>query len=430
MKILAILLCSLLLLSCGNEGNSNSAIGPVFTEVPDDPETPGTNETIEQQKKFVLDVMSHYYLYYDQIPTIDLRNYDTPETVLANLVVNPPDRFSYIGNRVVQENFFEAGTYEGIGYGRIIGDIDNTETVTYVFDDSAAGRACPGSFSTQSCLRRGDVILSSSPSGNDISFEVDRDGSLFNVTLTTGIVKINSVLTTDIQTRNGVAVGYLALSNFLVPTIAELDTAFADFNLNNIDELVLDLRYNGGGRVSTAQVLASYIAGTNGNGSDVTRLEWNALNTQQNGIFPFLTRNNQLDLDRLYVLTLEGTCSASELVINAIEGISGAQVITVGQVTCGKPVGSVSFNFGDKVLQPITFSVVNDLDNGDYFNGIEATCFAEDDTTHAFSDPAERMYAGALFHIENGSCEFMVTRPSSAKIPSSTFNPNPMANLF
>ncbi|MFT6387812.1 MAG: C-terminal processing protease CtpA/Prc [Cellvibrionaceae bacterium] len=383
----------------------------------------------EEQKQFVLDVMNDYYLYYDQVPSIDLRNYESPEAVLDALLVEP-DRFSYIGNRIAQQNFFEEGTYEGIGYGRIIDATDNTETVIYVFDDSAAGRSCPES-NTSSCLQRGDIILSSSRSGNDINFNVDRSGSLFNVTLTIGIVGINSVLTTDIQTRSGITVGYLALSNFLAPTVAELDTAFADFNQNNIDELILDLRYNAGGFVDTAQVLASYIAGINGVGSDVTRLEWNDLQTQRNERIPFLSLENQLDLNRLYVLTLSGTCSASELVMNAITGIAGIELVTIGQATCGKPVGSISFSFGDnKILQPITFSVVNDAGNGDYFNGIEATCFAEDDTARAFSDPTERMYAGALHHIENGSCEFIATRSPSKKIPSSTFNPDPMANVF
>ncbi|MGH1439485.1 MAG: S41 family peptidase [Cellvibrionaceae bacterium] len=423
---LAPLTLALSLVSCGGSSGSSSSTDAVFTSIPDDPETENIDESIEAQKQFVFDVMSDYYLYYDQMPAINLDDYGTPEAVLAALVVNPPDRFSYIGDRVAQQNLFEEGTYEGIGYGRVVND-DDTQTVIYVFDESAAGRACPGSLSSDSCLQRGDTILSTSRSGNDITFNVDRNGSLFNTTLAIGIVQINTVLTTTIQTHNGVDVGYLALSAFLEPTVSELNTAFAALS-GNVDELVLDLRYNGGGRVSTAQLLASYIAGINGDGSDVTRLEWNDRNTNENSSYPFRTLSNQLDLDRVYVLTLEGTCSASELVINAMTGI-GVDAITIGQTTCGKPVGSVSFNFDDKVLQPITFSVVNEVGNGDYFDGIEASCFAEDDPARDFSDPTERMYAGALYHIANGTCEFISTRniEQQARTP---FNPDPMANLF
>jgi len=404
--LLSPLLLALTLVSCGGGGSSSMST--------------------EEQKQFVFDVMSDYYLYYDQMPDINLGDYDTPEAVLAALVVNPPDRFSHIGDRVAQQNFVEEGTYEGIGFNSI-GNNDNTSTIIYVFDDSAAGRSCPGTNNVESCLMRGDIILSTSQSGNDVTFNINRAGNSFSVTLPIGLVRINTVLTTDIQTHNGINVGYLALSNFLVPTVVELHTAFAAFS-GNVDELVLDLRYNGGGRVSTAQILASYIAGMNGSGSDVTRVEWNDRNTNENSSYPFRTLNNQLDLDRVYVLTLAGTCSASELVINAMTGI-GVDAITVGQTTCGKPVGSDSFNFDDKVLQPITFRVVNETGNGDYFEGIEATCFAEDDPARDFSDPTERMYAGALYHIANGTCEFIATRSIERQVRQ-PFNPDPMANLF
>jgi len=357
-NVFTLLFLSLGLLSCGGGGGSSDS-----------------SMSTEEQKQFVLDIMSDYYLYYDQMPSIDLRNYDTPEAVLAALVINPPDSFSYIGDRVAQQNFFEEGTYEGIGYVREFND-DQSETVLYVFDDSAAGRACPNTFDTQACVQRGDIIRSNISNGNSSTLEIERAGNpAFSVTLPRGIVRINTVLATDIQTHNGIDVGYLALSAFLVPTVAELNAAFATFS-GNVDELVLDLRYNGGGRVSTAQLLASYIAG---------RLEWNDRHPEENSTYPFGSISNQLNLDRVYVLTLEGTCSASELIINAMTGIADVDVITIGQTTCGKPVGSVSFNFGDKVLQPITFSVVNDLGNGDYFDGIDATCFAQDDPT-IFSD--------------------------------------------
>lgn len=407
-KALITLLLSVALLSCGG-GDDDSSM------------------SLEEQKQFVFDIMSDYYLYYDRMPTIDLADYESPEAVLAALMVNPPDRFSYISNRILQQTLFEEGRFEGIGYGRI-NNSDGTQTVIYVFDESAAGRPCPGSFSTQSCLQRGDIIRSTSRVGNTITFNVDRNGSLFSADLTIATVQINTVLRTDIQTLNGLNIGYLALHRFFEPTVEELDRAFAEFKQNNVDELVVDLRYNTGGRVSVAQVLASYIAGLNGRNADVTRLEWNDRNTQENDRYPFLELSNQLNLNRLYVLTLESTCSASELVINAMTGI-GVDVITVGQPTCGKPVGSVSFNFGDKVLQPLTFSVVNDLGNGDYFSGIDATCYADDDTDRQFSDPNELMYAGALYHIVNGTCAPIATR-SFNKAQTLPYNPDPMAHLF
>ncbi len=383
----------------------------------------------EEQKEFVRDVMSDLYLYYDQIPDINLRDYDTPEAVLDALRVNPPDRFSYIADRVAQQNLFEEGTYEGIGY-KSRDNEDNTETVVLVYNESAAGRPCPGSSSTSPCLRRGDIIRSSTRNGNTVSFDILREEDMvILVDLEIGTVQINTVLASDIQDHNGISVGYLAFSSFLEPSVAELNTAFKTFKDTGIDELVLDLRYNGGGRVSTAQVLASLIAGNNGANADVARLEWNDRNTQENNRFPFLNLANKVNLNRLYVLTLNGTASASELIINALEGI-GVDVVTIGQTTHGKPVGSVGLDFADKTLNPITFSVVNDIGNGGYFNGIEATCTASDDTSRAFADPLESMYAAALYHIENSTCIAVMERvPSKHQLKAFQFNPDPMADL-
>ncbi len=402
-KIVIFLLFTFTLSACGGGGGGGSNSSNV------------NNTTAEKQ--FVLDVMRDYYLYYDQLPpVIDINDYDSAEALLAALTVST-DRFSYIADQATQSNFFEEGTYQGLGFFQD----PSTNTVIYVFDDSAAGR---------SDIQRGDVITSSSRVNNTITLEIDRQGILIIRVLDIGLVRMNTVLTTEIQNHNGIDVGYLALSSFIEPTKNELATAFAAFAQADIDELVLDLRYNGGGRVTTAQELASYIAGINGMNSDVARLEWNDKHTQENQAFDFLSLANSLDLNRLYVLTLAGTCSASELVINAMIGIN-VDVITIGDTTCGKPVGSVGFNFADKTLNPITFDVVNDLGNGGYFNGIDAVCLAIDDTSSPFADPMESMYAAALYHIANGVCETIAVRQlrSRDRQANTVFNPDPMANL-
>ncbi len=399
-KMIIFLMLPFTLLSCGGGGGGSN----------------GSNTGSTEQKQFVLDVMRDYYLYYDQLPsTVDINAYDSAEAMLAALTI-PSDRFSYIADQAAQSNFFEEGTYQGLGFFQQA----VTNTVIYVFDDSAAGR---------SDIQRGDIIVSSSRVGNTITLDINRQGARIVRVLDVGLVRMNTVLTTDIQNHNGVDIGYLALSSFIEPTKNELATTFTTFAQADIDELVLDLRYNGGGRVTTAQELASYIVGINGIDSDVARLEWNDKHTRQNQAFDFLSLTNSLNLNRLYVLTLPGTCSASELVINAMAGIN-VDVITIGDTTCGKPVGSVGFNFADKTLNPITFDVVNELGNGEYFDGIDPICLATDDTSHPFADPMETMYAAALYHISNSTCETPATRSAlSANRQTTLYNPDPMANL-
>ena len=79
-------------------------------------------------------------------------------------------------------------------------------------------------------------------------------------------------------------------------------------------------------------------------------------------------------------------------------------VTVIGDTTYGKPVGQFTFNFCDKVLVPVTFSLKNANNEGDFFDGIAADCTASDDITHQLGDPAEASYAEALTFIRTGAC--------------------------
>ena len=369
--------------------------------------------SINGQNQFVYEVMQDLYLYNDQLPTVNPNNYDSPSDLLEDLRV-APDSFSTINDQQTQQNFYEDGTYNGIGF--TFKANSDSYTITYIFNDSAANRAG---------LQRGDEIvsiegisvtqintdgglnefLSNYSNSDSLNFSItSSNAQTLNLEMSKGLVRMNTVISSDVITSNTLKIGYLALSSFIEPTKVELATAFRRFNQESIDELVLDLRYNGGGKIDTAQLLASYIAGDNALGADVTKLIYNDQNSNLNESFPFQSLNNSVDLDRLYVLTLEGTCSASELVINAMKPV-GIEVITIGQTTCGKPIGFRAIDFCDKTLLPASFAITNDSNEGDYFNGITATCAANDDLNSELADPNEGMFAAALYHINSGQCQ-------------------------
>ena len=402
----------LIFTGCGGGGGNPTGITPVDCSV-------------EGQNRFVYDVMQDLYLYYDQLPVVNPNDYSSPSALLDDLRV-APDIFSFIGDRQTQQNLFNEGTYNGIGFS--FANNDDSYTVNFVYDDSSAGRAG---------LQRGDKInaiegvsisqinndgglgtfLKNYNDGTPLTFSVSKSGAAdSNIEMSKGLVKINTVLKTDVITANNLKIGYLAFSSFINPSKAELATAFNTLKQENIDELVLDLRYNGGGRIDIAQILASNIAGESAVGADVVKLNYNDKNSNLNNSFPFLSLENSVNLNRLYVLTLEGTCSASELLINAMNPV-GIDVITIGQTTCGKPVGSRNINFCDKVLSPVSFNTVNEINQGSSFNGIAATCAANDDTSKLFADPEESMFAAALYHIENDQCP-VVSKPLKKPVKS------------
>jgi hypothetical protein len=109
-----------------------------------------------------------------------------------------------------------------------------------------------------------------------------------------------------------------------------------------------------------------------------------------------------LSLPRVFVITSEDTCSASEALINGL--VPHMTVVTVGTTTCGKPVGSNVVEYGERAYSVITFRVLNSRGEGDYFGGLRPTCPAEDDVAHDLGDPAEASLQAALHYIRFGRC--------------------------
>ena len=202
---------------------------------------------------------------------------------------------------------------------------------------------------------------------------------------------------------DGRRVGYLFFRNFVSPSTAALTDAFAALKTAGANELVLDLRYNGGGLVDVAVHLASLIGGTRTNG----QVMLNYIHNDKIG--PILNKTTQihdrrsaLNLQRLVVITTRASASASELAINSLRAY--IPVTIIGDTTYGKPVGQYGLRFCDKVLYPVAFSIKNANLEGDFFDGLPVDCPAGDDYTHQLGDTAEASFAEALTFIRTGAC--------------------------
>jgi carboxyl-terminal processing protease len=185
-----------------------------------------------------------------------------------------------------------------------------------------------------------------------------------------------------------------------------------------VHELVLDLRYNGGGLLYTALTLSSMLAGPDVDGRVFEQLQFNDKRQAETNEavfffsgkaqvgeteFPVGTPLPRLSLPRVYVLSSAGTCSASESVVNSLRGV-GVDVVLVGEATCGKPYGfSRQENCGLSYF-PIEFKGTNALGFGDYASGFAPSCAVADDFDHALGATDEHLLAAALHHIDLGSC--------------------------
>jgi hypothetical protein len=243
-----------------------------------------------------------------------------------------------------------------------------------------------------------------------------------------------------IDAQNDDRVGYMLFTDHIATAEQALIDAVNQLNAGEgIDDLVLDLRYNGGGFLAIASELAYMIAGGPRTfGQTFELLQFNDKHQDFDPITglplaptpfynatlgaPFNGNNGQagqalptLDLPRVFVLTGGGTCSASEAIMNGLRGI-GIEVIQIGSTTCGKPYGFYPIGNCGTTYFTIQFRGVNELNFGDYTDGFSPTntqtnigtvvpgCSVADDFETALGNPLEGRLAAALDYRETQLC--------------------------
>jgi hypothetical protein len=230
--------------------------------------------------------------------------------------------------------------------------------------------------------------------------------------------------------------GYMLFNDHIATAERRLVDAITQLQAANVQDLVLDMRYNGGGYLAIASELAYMIAGpARTTGRTFERIQFNSKHTVTNPVtgetlapYPFTNRSvglsvasgqplPALNLSRVYVLTTGGTCSASESIINGLRGI-GVEVIQVGADTCGKPYGFYPEDNCGTTYFSVQFQGVNEAGFGDYAAGFSPVarsgqpagarlpgCEVADDYAYDLGDPAERMLKVAMDYRENNrSC--------------------------
>lgn len=263
-------------------------------------------------------------------------------------------------------------------------------------------------------------------------------------------------------------VGYLLFNDHIATAERGLFDAVNTLQGGNIVDLVIDLRYNGGGFLDIASEFAYMIAGeAQTAGRTFELLTFNdkhpvtdpvtgrpitpvAFHSRSQGFDPSLTTGTALptlNMSRVFVLTGSGTCSASESIMNSLRGI-GVEVIQIGSTTCGKPYGFYPTDNCSTTYFTIQFQGENDVGFGDYSDGftpIDASnqiqpklpgCSVSDDFTAALGDPTEDLLATALTYAETGACpaavssnlsalsKTSVTAPDTIVIPKSPWHQN------
>ena len=394
------------------------------------------------QNSYVYDELRDSYLWADFVADgADPADYASPSALLQDLKHSLDQTrfggsYSYVADQAEFTSLLNEGEFTGLGVRLGFTDADEL-TALLVFSGSPAANA--GLERGTRILRIDGQVPSSDPgqpnyfdsllgadeAGVTVELEIqDPDAAQSRVvSVTKAVVTIDSVQNAQVfETPGGMTVGYLLFTNFFTEISRDaLRDAFSDFSAAGVDELIVDLRYNGGGSVRTSTVLGSLIAGgpviNSGNNEVFTDATANDDHPELGFIERFFDETQALDLGRVVVIGTQSTASASELVINGLEPF--LDVVLVGSTTFGKPVGQHPMDFCDKTLVAVTFQTLNADGQGDYFDGIAPDCVADDDWSEPLSLDAnagnEASIQTALDVITTGQCPAVTKRGSSSR---------------
>jgi len=415
-----------LLAACGGGDGGGGVVNP-----PLDCSTAG-------QQNWLRSYMADWYFWYRLSPSPSPAGFATVDSYFDALLYGggdlipgsttarwPSDRYSFSQSTESFERFFGDG--QTLGYGVAVNGLEAVAQgatrlfVRYVEPNSPAAL----SSGVAGGLTRGDEILAinntpvatliagnnfaaltADNAGDTLRLDIRRaNGSTASVTLTAAIFALTPVQNHKVLfTPGGRKLGYVFIKDMVSQVNTPLDAAMTSFKSQGVQDLVLDMRYNGGGLVSVGARVASHVGGAAGSGRLFTRLLYNDRHQGSNQDFAFSNPNAWAGFNRVYVLMGERTCSASEQVINGLRGI-GVNVVGIGDTTCGKPVGFLpQGNSCGTTYSVVNFESVNARSEGRYFDGLQATCVVGEDFARPIGDNNDPLLVVGAAHIDNGVC--------------------------
>ncbi len=400
--------------------------------------------SLETEKSWVRSYIDETYLWYNEVPSVSATSFGIPQAYFDALKTpartasgRAKDEFHFYDDTAS----YEASSQTGVqgGYGASWAFLANTppRNLVVAFVQAGSPAAVAG-------LTRGTRILSVDGAdlvnGNAINtlnaglfpanpgethtFTVQDQGAATARTVTMvsaniAIAAVQNVKTIPTPSGN---VGYIQFNAFNFPSEGQLINAFNQLRAEGATDLVMDMRYNGGGLIYVSSQLAYMIAGASRTSNKIyDKLTYSdkriADNADSGNATPFYstasgftntgtTRNAALptlNLPRVYILTSFGTASASEGVINGLEGI-GVQVIRIGTTTRGKPYGFLPTENCGTTYFSIEFKGANNVGFGDYADGFAPTCTLSDDFSKQLGDPTEARLEAALSYRQTGVC--------------------------
>lgn len=433
----------------GGGGNSGGGTTPPPTSgTPPPSQTPVASCSVRDRQNWVAGQMREWYLFPETLPaSLDPAPYATVQSFIDALTATARaqrrDRFFTFITSIKEENaFFATGSSAGLGIRLALDAAAQRLFVSEAFEGAPAlavgidrGTEILAIGTSESNLRTvseiiaaeggGGVTQALGPSDVGVTRVLSiRDAvGTRNVTVTKAefeIPPVSSRYGARVIQDNGKSVGYINLRTFISSADPALRQAFADFRARGITEVIVDVRYNGGGLVRIAELLGDLL-GRDRTAQDVfSYTVFRPEKAQFNETRFFEPKAESIAPTRIAFIGTRGSASASELVINAFVPYLKERTALIGTNTFGKPVGQIGLDREqcDDRLRVVAFKTENAARQGEYYNGlattVPVTCQAGDDLSRQLGDPQEASTRQALDFLAGRSCTAIVASTSGS----------------
>jgi C-terminal processing protease CtpA/Prc len=420
-----------LLSGCGGGGSSGSISSGGGGGTP----TPTGTCSLASRQSWAAQQLNEWYLFPETLPaSLNATPYATVQDYIDALTATArsqsKDRyFTYITSIAEENAYYNSGSNAGFGVRLSVDTVARRLFIAESFEGTPAltagidrGTEILAIGTSTATLRNvSDIIASEGSAGITNALNGDTrsfrfrplGGSEQTATITRATYTLTPVSArygAKIIDDAGKKVGYINLRTFINTAETPLRTAFADFRAQGVSEVIIDLRYNGGGLVSIATLINNLLARDKTASQVANYTTFRASKASNNETTFFSPQAQSITPTRIAFIGTGGSASASELVMNTFIPLLGNRAALIGTNTYGKPVGQIAVDRTacDDRLRVVAFATENSARQGAYYTGLAsfmgATCQASDDVTRPLGDPQEASIKTALDFLAGRSC--------------------------
>ena len=445
--VASVTLAALMLASCGGGGDSSLGSGGPVTVTPTPSPTPTPTPTcaLASRQNFAKAVIDEWYLFPGDVAAgVNPASFGDVQTYIDALVaparaLNKDRFFTYITSIAEENAFFSSGSSAGFGVRLGYDAVGQRLLITEAYESAPAfaagidrGAAIVAIGTTSGNLRTIANIVAAEGTGGITNALGPNDPGVTRVLRITDAAGTRDVTVTKadyaldpVSDRYGAKIineggrnyGYLNLRTFIGSADNQLRAAFADFRAQGVTDIIIDFRYNGGGLVSTANLMGDLL-GAGRSGQIFSQTMFRASKSAENDEHRFAPGNQSIAPTRIAFIGTDSTASASELVINSMLPYLGANMTLVGSNTFGKPVGQIALDRAecDDRMRVVAFATGNSVGQSDYYDGlapkIANSCAAADDLNFPLGDPREASVRTAIDFLAGNACTTRIAEAS------------------